>query len=233
MRSFNGVLPFYRRDFQTYKHLNSNEKVLRWGILSNMVWNEVDHPDRYGVAEISQKELADYVSWTESKVSRVLPKLLKKNPGFARDGDKYIADDFDAFVYRVACQREKVIREKQRQAELEQLAKRKASVSESKEQVSTSQFANGNQTDVTPSSDITSDSFKGYSLGEDNVVSKETFAAKKQRLLANGHNEQVLMDPCFCGSGKRFIDCCADFIDEVLPPNLYTDISDGDSGGIE
>lgn len=200
------------------------------GIFSNMVWNEVDHPDRYGVAEITQKELADYLYWTESKVSRVLPKLLEKNPGFVKDGDKYIANDFDAFVYRVACQREKVIREKQRELELEQLAKRRALFSEPKGQVSTPQFTSQVQPATTPSSDITSDSFKGYSLEEKSTAKLETLSEKKQRLLAKGHTEQELMEPCFCESGKRFMDCCVDIIDDVLPLNSYPGILDGDLG---
>lgn len=212
-----GIIPFYRRDFETYKHLKDQEKVLRWAVICNMGWNEVDHPNRFGVAEISNTELAQYIGWkSPASVTKWMPKLLAKNPGFFKDAEgRYVCYDFDAFIYREACSREKKITLEKLEYDRAQLAKRKVEFAENKNSISREKTTHTGEV-VKPTIEITSsDSFKGNSLEKYKVT--ETYEEKKRRLLNSGMYEYTLDEPCFCGSGKAFIDCCAEIIAASLP----------------
>lgn len=210
MPRYNGVLPLYRRDFLIYKNLSSDEKILRYAVISNMSWNEKDHPARFGMVNMTQKELADYLFWSESKVSRVLPILLSKNPGFKRDGYTFIADDYDAFIYKTACQREKTVAEQQKEFDEKQLAKRRAAISNTKEVVSDSQEERQDFSLISPLVKSSSDSFKGNSL-ESIDGPNETYEQTVNRFKSIEAPEEDLLSECpICKNGKRFIDCCAE-----------------------
>lgn len=218
MQGYNGVIPFYRSDFEKYKHLKPQEFVLRWAIICNMDWDDVHHPKRYGICDANQKYLAEYLGWKEPQLTYWLPKLLAKNPGFYKDEKgRFMCLDYDAYKYKEAFSREKIRREAQHINETNALNERKAQLSQLKDSISNHEDQHQDLTVTSPSKDSSLVSFSGKFIENEKIPDSLTLDEKIKKYVDKGYSRKDITEPCFCGSGLAFINCCLDVMDEILP----------------
>jgi len=220
MQGYNGVIPFYRSDFENYKHLKPQEFALRLAVICTMDWDDIHHPESYGVSNATQKYLADYLGWDEPQITYWLPKLLNKNPGFYRDErGRFVCYDYDAYKYKEAFKREKMKREAQNINESNELKLRKSNLSQIKDRISSNEDRHQDLAVTSPSIDSSLGSFSGKFIESTEIPDSLTLEEKIKEYIDKGYSRKEITEPCWCGSGLAYINCCLETMDEILPLN--------------
>ena len=218
---YSGVIAFSRSDLEVTKRLKDSEFRLWLMIICQLGWDDKRHPEQYGKARLSQKELADLIGWQESKTSRILKSLLLKTKDFyqAEDGT-FVCIDYDRFKTSEAYKRAKEAKAmnlEQAKLDLDYQRKLASHNSKMKEVVPEMQkqvpkLEEHTEDNVVTTPIIADKSLVAFSEGS---LNRESYI-DSNILLECGFIEKGLTLPCICGSGLNTIDCCAVLLMESL-----------------
>lgn len=194
-----GVRASWLNKHLEWRDLTDQEFRLLELYIDAAIWDEENHPNDFGKAGFTDKEVADFLGWSESKVNRKRNGLIRKGK-LKMEEDRRVIPDFQKYQIKKALQ----------------LAKMQDEHAELQEQHADLQVIEPIQPSNPSPISRYKDSYKDEFNSDPNPVSSYQDSPAPENWKDYLVRKESAEELCFCRSGKNLEDCCGPSVQESL-----------------